>query len=83
MQPNVYQHGRRKGGGLVLPMDFEISTEKGCFLSFEWEKTNFATFPPPLEKFWKIPLVAPLEKILQRPMCIRYVHQKHNTCEAW
>jgi len=30
-------------------------------------KTNFTTFPP-VEKFWKNTLVAPLEKILQTPM---------------
>jgi len=28
--------------------------KKYCFLSFEWEKTNFTTFGPPLEKFGKI-----------------------------
>ena len=41
--------------------------KKGCFFSFEWEKTNFTTFAP-LEKFLKNLLVAPLEKILPTPM---------------
>jgi len=50
-------HGRRKGG--ASPLDFENISKIGCFLSFEWEKTNFTTFGPPLEKFWKNPLVAP------------------------
>jgi len=45
-------------------MDFEISIKKGCFLSFEWEKSNFTTFGSPMEKFRKNPLVPPLEKIL-------------------
>jgi len=25
---------------------FELSAKKGCFLSFEWEKTNFTSFGP-------------------------------------
>jgi len=35
-------HGRRKGGqgGLGPRRDFEILSKKGCFLSFEWKKTN-------------------------------------------
>jgi len=28
-------------------VDFENFSKKGCFLSFEWEKTNFTTFDPP------------------------------------
>jgi len=32
-------------GGLA-PVYFEIFSKKGCFLSFEWEKTNFTGFPP-------------------------------------
>jgi len=35
----------------------KISTRKGCFLSFEWEKNNFTSFGPTLKKFWKNPLV--------------------------
>ena len=58
------EHGRRKGS-LGLPWILKISTiKKGCFLSFEWEKTNFTTFGTP----WKNPLVSPLEKILPMPM---------------
>ena len=52
--------GRRKGrqGGLG-PLDFENFTKKGCFLSFEWEKTNFTTFGPPWKNFGKIPWCPP------------------------
>jgi len=52
--------------GGQCPLDFEILANKGCFISFEWEKTNFTTFDP-LEKFWKYPLVLPLEKSFRRP----------------
>jgi len=63
-------HGRRNGGAgePSRPLDFEIFSKKGCFFSFEWEKTNFTTFGP-LEKFWKNPVVAhPLEKVFPTPM---------------
>jgi len=42
------KHERRKGW-VVPPLDFEIFSKKRCFLSFEWEKSNFTTFGP-LEK---------------------------------
>jgi len=59
--------GRGGAGGPRRPLDFEIYiAKKGCFLSFEWEKTNFTTFVP-LEKFWKNPLVPPLEKSFRHP----------------
>jgi len=38
-------HGRRKGS--QGPWILKISPKKGCFLSFEWEKTTFTTFIPP------------------------------------
>jgi len=41
------------GQGVLTPLDFEICSKKGCFLSFEWEKPKFITFDPP-ENFWKI-----------------------------
>ena len=41
------------------PLDFENFSKKGCFLSFEWEKSNFITFSPPLEKVLKNPLIVP------------------------
>jgi len=44
--------------------------KKGYFLTFESEKTNFATFAP-LEKFRKNPVMAPLEKILPTPMSVK------------
>jgi len=30
-----------------FPLDFENFSKKGCFLSFEWEKTNLTTSVPP------------------------------------
>jgi len=39
-------HGRQKGG-LGHPLDFEIFSKKGYFLSFEMEKSNFTTFGSP------------------------------------
>jgi len=30
--------------GSLDPLDFENFSKKGCFLSFEWEKTNFTSF---------------------------------------
>jgi len=41
----------------------KFSAKRGCFLSFEWEKSYFTTFGP-LENFRKNPLVPPLEIIL-------------------
>ena len=32
----------------------KILTKKGCFLSFEWEKTNLTTFGRPYKTFGKI-----------------------------
>ena len=69
----------RGGGGFPSPWILKISAkkicflsfEKDCFLSFEWKK-NFTTFGSPLEKFWKIPLVAPPGKKSFR--CPRTVH---------
>jgi len=48
-------HGRRKESrmGQGLPCILKISTKKGCFLSVEWEKTNFTTFGS-LKNFGKI-----------------------------
>ena len=55
---NHSNHGRRQGS--LPPLDFEIFCKKGCFLSFEWEKNKFHHFwPPPLEKFWKNPILSP------------------------
>jgi len=53
----------------LVPWILKISAKQGCFLNFEWEKTNFTTFGP-LEKFWKNPLVLPLEKILLTPITV-------------
>jgi len=49
--------GRGQGG--LAPLDFDIFSKEGCFLSFEWEKKQI------------LPLFGlPLEKILPTPMGI-------------
>jgi len=50
--------GRKGQGGSRPSVDFEIFSKKDCFLSFEWEKSNFTTLVPP-EKFRENPLMAP------------------------
>jgi len=61
----VWREGK---GGPCSPGFWNFYKER-CFLSFEWEKTNFTTFEPPLKKFWKHPLapLPPLEKSFRRP----------------
>ena len=53
------QRGEIMEGGLdfreVGSLDFEIFSIKS-FLSFEREKSNFTTLPPPLEKFLPTPM---------------------------
>ena len=49
------------------PWILKIIAKKRCVLDFEWEKTNFITFGPPLEKYWKNPLVTPWKKSFRRP----------------
>jgi len=56
--------------GRGRPLDFENFSKKGCFRSFEWEKTNFTTFAPPLEKFGKIPWWPPLENSSDAQGCL-------------
>jgi len=58
-------HGRRKGS--QGPLDFENFTAQGCFLRFEWEKTNFTTFGPPRKILEKPLVVPPWKKSLRRP----------------
>jgi len=41
-----------------MGVDFENFSKIG-FPSFEWEKVNFTTLVPPLEKFWENPPVPP------------------------
>ena len=62
--------GRGRAVVTLAPLDFKNFSTKGCFLSFQWEKTNFTTFGTPIEKFWKNTLVAPLEKIVPTPMTL-------------
>jgi len=40
-------------------VNFENFSKKGCFLSFEWEKTNFTTFGPPGKILEKSPGAPP------------------------
>jgi len=47
---------------------WKISAKKGCFLSFEWEKTNFAIVGPPRKILEKSPSVSHLENALLTPM---------------
>ena len=58
--------GIRRGGKALWIL--KNSPKKYCFLSFERKKTNFTTFAPSLEKFWKNALVVPpCKKSFQRP----------------
>jgi len=47
----------RGQGGAKGPLEFKLFSKNGCFLSFEWEKTNFTTFSslenPPSAPHWK------------------------------
>jgi len=47
--------GVRRGGGLGHPLDFEIFSKKGCFLSFERDKSNFTNLGSPWKNLGKIP----------------------------
>ena len=61
-----YPWASEKGaGGPKPPWILKSFAKKGCFLGFQWEKTNFTTFAPPFEKF---PSDLPLEKNLPTPM---------------
>ena len=63
--------GVGKGGKEAkAPLDLKNFRKKGCFLSVEWEKTNFTIFGPPWKKFGKNPCAPPLEKILPTPMVL-------------
>jgi len=73
---SYHRHGRRKGGrgGPWFHWILKLASKKGCFFSFEWEKTNFTIFAHPLEKFWKNPLVLPPGKNLSDAHDHRYCH---------
>ena len=34
-------------GGRTIPWILKFPAKKGCFIRFEWEKTNFTTFGTP------------------------------------
>ena len=73
-----FSQGRRKWGARrdsAPAWILTFSEKKGCFLSFEWEKSNFTTFGHPLDKFRKKPLVAaPWKKSFRRP-CLQWGFQ--------
>ena len=74
----------RGGAGEPFPLDFENFSKKNCFLSFEWEKTNFTTSSPPLKNFWTNPLVTPLEKILRYlTSSANFVHLRRSGKLVW
>jgi len=59
-------HGRRRGGGQVgLDPNWILKfiAKKSCFLSFEWEKTNFITFGPPGKILKKSPSSPPRKNL--------------------
>jgi len=59
--------GRGGARGTKASLDFENFSEKGYFLSFNWEKNKFHQFWCRLEKIRKNPLVPLLEKFFRRP----------------
>jgi len=61
--------GVGKGGKEAkAPLDLKNFRKKGCFLSVEWEKTNFTIFGPPWKKFGKNPCAPPpWKKSFPRP----------------
>ena len=69
VQHYKWTHGRREGGAGDLWTDLilEISSKRGCFLTFDGEKTNFTTFSPPRKILEKSPS-SPLGKILPTPV---------------
>ena len=50
-----------------LPWILKISAKKGCFLSFEREKTNFTNFGSPRKTLEKSSSTSPWEKSFRRP----------------
>jgi len=44
---STYMGVGRGGREALDSLDFENFSKKGCFLSYEWEKANFATFGLP------------------------------------
>jgi len=63
--------------------DFTNCSKKGCFLSFEWEKTNFTTFGPPAIKILeKSSADPPLGKILPTPTDLANKQKNTNSHHA-
>jgi len=65
--------GRRKGARGSWPSLWilKFPAKKGCFLSFEWEKSKksiFTTFGPPYKNLGKTLVAPPFQKILPTPM---------------
>ena len=51
--------GVGRGAEGLAPLDFLNFSRKGCFRSFEWEKTNFITFDPPRKILGMSPSASP------------------------
>jgi len=60
--------GRRTEDGLGASLHFDIFSKKKVVFLFLSEKKQTSLLLPPLEKFWKNPLVPPPGKILPTPM---------------
>jgi len=83
---NIPNHG--VAGGIWPPWILKFSAKKVIILVFS-AKNKFNHFWPPLEKFWKNPLVPPtLEKIIPTPMfrtmtCLPNHYQKDQYGGNW
>jgi len=72
--------GRGCRGGKAPPRILKISAKNVVFL-ISGGKNKFHHFWPHLEKFWKNPLVAPLEKILPMPMITTMSYSKFESIQ--
>ena len=59
LAPRASEGGQR---GALTPWILKFSAKKGCFLSFEREKSNFTTFGPPGKILEKSPSAPPWKK---------------------
>ena len=63
--------------GVGRGQEFEKFCKKGCFLSFEWQKTNFTTFGRPLEKLLEKSTSGPPGKNLSNAHAHKHVKLHH------
>jgi len=61
--------GRGAVGAKAPPWILKFSAKKGCFISFEWEKTNFTTFGPTWKKSFRRPCYTYIRHI--RPIYVK------------